>query len=179
MGTKNSEDSPIMPLTSAAPGVTLSSQKGESKYGNVSPNFRPHLSKFSLTQFYTCFIFVLDLFVLFLVLISPPSARLTRGTMWFDNILYDRPQTVVLWMFLMVMIVLSSLCAVWNRFNRWVLLHHALVETLRLGLFIFLLSRLEHPGNRHTIILALMLLNAIIHTHHWYSTWCLLCQNAK
>lgn len=169
----------VAPFTSGREEGPISSFQKKSQSMSSSTKMKPPLEKPSLTQLYTCVVLVLDLFLLFLVWINPTSSRLTKGTMWFDNTRYDRHQTVVLFTLIMITVVLSSVFALWNRFNRWVLLNHAIVETVRLSFFVFLLSRLEHPRNRHTIILALMLLNVVIHTHNWYSTWCLLFQNAK
>lgn len=164
--------------TAAPQKMTVSPLSGKDKNEKTSTIVKPPSTKPSFIQLYTASILVLDLFVVFLVWISPSSARLTEGTMWFDHARDNRLETVVLFSFIMMTLVLSSFLALCNTLNRWVLLHHTLVEFLRFCLFSCLLIRLEHPRNRHTILLAFMLLNVVIHGHNWYSTWCFLHRNA-
>lgn len=162
----------------APPKMTVFPLSRKDKNEKTSTTVKPPSAKPSFIQFYTASILVLDLFVVFLVWIHPSSARLTEGTMWFDHSRDNRHETVVLFSLLMMTFVLSSFLALCNSLNRWVLLHHALVESFRLCLFTCLLVHLEHPRNRHTVLIALMLLNAVVHGHNWYSTWCLLYRNA-
>lgn len=127
-------------------------------------------------QWYTALVLMVDASLLFMFWAKAPHP-MSAASEWFDPS-SDSYIGSELFTAVKVLIMASGLGAIANPFNRWVLLHHSVVETLRVALFILLLKRLSEPKNVHTISLTLMGLNAIIHWRNWYGTWDQLVKNA-
>lgn len=130
----------------------------------------------SLTQWYTGFVLSWDAFSLFVLWTQPPR-RLSTRTLWFDRSA-DDSHGARLYSFVVFLIMASAVLSLLNSMNRWVLLHHCFVESLRIVLFSLLMARMAEPTNLNTFLLSLMWLNVIIHVRNWYATWCQLCENA-
>eukprot|EP00796_Vickermania_ingenoplastis_P005231 gene5231-3745_t len=129
----------------------------------------------SLTQWYTAAVLSVDAFTLFLLWTQPP--RQLSQTIWFEK-RNDDSLGATLFTLVMLLIMSSAVLALFNGMNRWVLLHHCGVETLRLVLFTMLMNRMEKPQTINTVCLVLMGINIVIHLRNWYSVWNQLYLNA-